>query len=193
MNQRYREMTVMDDQGMKRTLLKITHEILARNEGPRNLVLIGLQTRGVFLARRIARLIQDIEGVEVPVGILDVTMYRDDFRDKAKTPQAKTTRIPFDVDGTNIVLVDDVFYTGRTIRAAMDALMDYGRPRRIRVAALVDRGHRELPICADYIGRTIKTQPNQQIQVRMAEVPEDGIDRVSLLTYEDGGEPWPSD
>jgi pyrimidine operon attenuation protein / uracil phosphoribosyltransferase len=185
-------MKIMDEQGMKRSLLKITHEILARNEGPQNLVLIGLQTRGVFVARRIARVIRDIEGVEIPLGILDVTMYRDDFRDKAKQPLAKITSIPFDVDGTNIVLVDDVFYTGRTIRAAIDALMDYGRPRRIRLAVLVDRGHRELPICADFIGKTIKTLPNQEITVRMKEVSEDGIDEVSLLTLDEGGEPWHS-
>lgn len=188
----YREMKVMDEQGMKRALLKITHEILARNEGPQNLVLLGLQTRGVFLARRIARIIKDIENVEVPVGLLDVTMYRDDFRDKAKQPLAKVTSIPFSVDGTNIVLVDDVFYTGRTIRAAMDAIMDYGRPRYIRVAVLIDRGHRELPICADYIGKTIKTQPNQEITVRMMEVPEDGVDEVKLLTLDNGGESWHS-
>ena len=188
----YREMKVMDEQGMKRALLKITHEILARNEGPQNLVLLGLQTRGVFLARRIARIIKEIENVEVPIGLLDVTMYRDDFRDKAKQLLAKMTSIPFNVDGTNIVLVDDVFYTGRTIRAAMDAIMDYGRPRYIRVAVLIDRGYRELPICADYIGKTIKTQPNQDISVRMKEVPEDGVDEVKLLTLEDGGESWHS-
>ena len=183
----HREMKIMDEDGITRALLKITHEILARNKGAGNLAILGLQTRGVHLARRIAALICEIEGVEVPMGILDVTMYRDDFRDKKKQPTAQVTAIPFEVDDTNIVLVDDVFYTGRTIRAALDAIMDYGRPRRVRFAVLIDRGHRELPLCADYMGKPIKTQFNQEIRVRLKEVPEDdGIDEVTLITFDDG-------
>jgi pyrimidine operon attenuation protein/uracil phosphoribosyltransferase len=181
-----RETTIMDDKGMRRSLLKIAHEILARNEGAENLALLGLQTRGVFMAQRIAAIIAETEGVTVPVGVLDVTMYRDDFRNKMKQPTAKVTAIPFDVDNTNIVLVDDVFYTGRTIRAALDAIMDYGRPARVRFAVLIDRGHRELPISADYVGKTIKTQSNQEIRVRMVEAPGDGVDEVSVITFDEG-------
>jgi len=181
-----RETIIMDDKGMRRSLLKIAHEILARNEGAENLALLGLQTRGVFMAQRIAAMIVETEGVTVPVGVLDVTMYRDDFRNKMKQPTAKVTSIPFDVDNTNIVLMDDVFYTGRTIRAALDAIMDYGRPARVRFAVLIDRGHRELPISADYIGKTIKTQSNQDIRVRMIEAPGDGVDEVSLITFDEG-------
>ena len=181
-------MKIMDEKGMQRALMKITHEILARNKGPENLAILGLQTRGVHIANRIAAMIGEIEGVEVPVGVLDVTMYRDDFRDMLKQPVAKITSIPFEVDGTNIVLIDDVFYTGRTIRAALDAIMDFGRPKRVRFAVLIDRGHRELPICADYIGKTIKTQFNQEIRVRLTEVPDDGgIDEVTMLTLTDEG------
>ena len=182
-----KEEKIMDADGIRRTLMKIAYEILSRNKGPKNLVILGLQTRGVFLANRIASIIKEIEQVTIPVGILDVTMYRDDFRMAMKQPTVQVTSIPYDVDGTNIVLVDDVFYTGRTIRAALDAIMDFGRPKRVRFAALIDRGHRELPFCADFIGKTIKTQVNQEIRVRLTEVEEDGIDEVSLITFEDGG------
>ncbi len=180
------EVRIMDAAGMKRSLLKIAYEILARNKGPKNLAFLGLQTRGIFVAERIAKFIEETENVKIPVGVLDVTMYRDDFR--TKRPNVKVTDIPFDVDDTNIVLIDDVFYTGRTTRAALDAIMDYGRPRRVRLAVLIDRGHRELPVCADYVGKTIKTQPNQEIRVRMTELPEDGIDEVTLVTVEPEGD-----
>jgi len=179
------EQKIMDADGMRRSVLKITHEILARNKGAKNLAILGVQTRGVHLARRIQEHIRQIENADVPLGILDVSMYRDDFRSGIRQASVKITAIPFEVDGKNIVLVDDVFYTGRTTRAAMDAIMDFGRPKRVRFAVLVDRGHRELPICADYIGTTIKTQFNQEIRVRMTEVPEDGIDEVTLVTFDE--------
>ena len=182
-----KEVRIMEAAGMKRSLLKIAYEILARNKGPENLAFLGLQTRGIFVAKRIAKFIEETEGVTIPVGVLDVTMYRDDFR--TKQPNVKVTNIPFDVDNTNIVVIDDVFYTGRTIRAALDAIMDYGRPRRVRLAVLIDRGHRELPILADYIGKTIKTQPDQEIRVRMSEVPEDGgEDQVDIVTVQPEGD-----
>lgn len=182
------EVNILNDSGIKRALLKITHEILARNNGAEKLALVGLQTRGVFLARRIAEMIECIEKIGVPVGVLDVTMYRDDFRVAAKQPSVKVTAIPFDVDERSIVLVDDVFYTGRTIRAALDAIMDYGRPSRVQLAVLIDRGHRELPICADFVGETVRTQFNQEIRVRMTEAPGDGADEVTLVTIGEGGE-----
>ena len=179
------EVRIMDEAAIKRVLLKISHEILARNKGPKKLVLVGLQTRGVFVANRIAAMIESIEKTPINVGILDVTMYRDDFRAKMKQPSVQVTSIPFDVDGTSIVLVDDVLYTGRTIRAGLDAIMDFGRPRKVQLAVLIDRGHRELPLAADYIGETIKTQPNQEIRVRMKELAEDGRDEVTLVTLAD--------
>lgn len=182
------EVRIMDKAAIKRVLLKISHEMLARNKGPKKLVLVGLQTRGVFLAKRIASMIEQIENTAINVGILDVTMYRDDFRAKMKQPSVQVTSIPFDVDGTSIVLVDDVLFTGRTIRAALDAIMDFGRPKKVQLAVLVDRGHRELPLTADYIGETIKTQPNQEIRVRMSELEEDGCDEVTLVTVDEEGE-----
>ncbi len=182
------EIRIMDEEVIKRVLLKISHEILARNNGPENLALVGLRTRGVFVAERIASIIKKIENVTVPVGVLDVTMYRDDFRVAMKQPSVQITSIPFDVDGTSIVLVDDVLYTGRTIRAALDAIMDFGRPRQVQLAVLIDRGHRELPLSADYVGETIKTQFNQEIRVRMSEVKEDGIDEVTLVTLDIEGD-----
>lgn len=182
------EIRIIDAVGINRLLLKITHEILARNNGPANLSIIGLQTRGVYIAQRIARFIGDIEGVSVPIGILDITMYRDDFRVAMKQPEVRITSIPFDVDCTNAVLVDDVLYTGRTVRAALDAIMDFGRPRLVQLAVLIDRGHRELPLCPDFVGETIKTQFNQEIRVRMKEIAEDGIDEVTLVTLTGGGD-----
>ena len=182
------EVKIMNSAGMKRSLLKVTHEILARNNGPETLALVGLQTRGIHLARRIAAMIKGIENVEVPVGILDATMYRDDFRVAMKQPKVKVTAISFEVDGTTIVLVDDVLYTGRTIRAALDAIMDFGRPHLVQLAVLIDRGCRELPICPDFVGKTVETQLLQEIRVRMVEVESDGIDEVSLVTLRQEGE-----
>jgi pyrimidine operon attenuation protein/uracil phosphoribosyltransferase len=183
-----KEVKIMDAAAIKRTLLKISHEILALNKGPKNLALVGLQTRGVFIAKRIAAMIETIEDAIIPVGILDVTMYRDDFRIAMKQPTVQITSIPFEVESISIVLVDDVLYTGRTIRAALDAIMDFGRPKQVQLAVLIDRGHRELPLSADYVGETIKTQFDQEIRVRMVEVPEDGIDEVTLVTLDVKGD-----
>ena len=173
------EQQVMDAAGLSRTIKRITYEILDRNHGAEDLALIGLQTRGVHLADRIAGVIKSIEQVTVPVGVLDVTMYRDDYRTAMKQPKVQVTSIPFAVDGSTVVLIDDVFFTGRTVRSALDALMDFGRPARVRLAVLVDRGHRELPLKADFIGKNIHTAQDEEVRVRMVE--EDGIDEVTLV------------
>jgi len=180
------EKRIMDAADIRRTLKRMSYEILDRNHGPSNLGIVGLRTRGVHIARRIASNIESIENVEVPVGILDVTMYRDDFRVALKQPKVQVTSIPFDIEGVNVVLVDDVFYTGRTVRSALDAIMDFGRPARVRLAVLVDRGHRELPLMADFVGRKIKTAPDEEIRVRMVE--EDGRDEVTLVKLAVEGE-----
>ena len=169
----------MDVAAMKRALQRMSHEILDRNNGPERLALVGLQTRGVFLARRMASIIEAIENAAIPVGILDVTMYRDDFRTVMKQPMVKVTSIPFEVQGITVVLVDDVFYTGRTVRGALDAIMDFGRPGRVELAVLIDRGHRELPLFADYVGKQVTTQVDEEVRVRMAE--GDGVDEVTLV------------
>ena len=169
----------MDAVAMRRALKRMAHEILDSNGGPANLALVGLQTRGVFIARRMAEIIEAAENVQPPMGVLDVTMYRDDYRIALKQPTVKVTSIPYDVERFTTVLVDDVFYTGRTVRSALDAIMDFGRPRRVQFAALVDRGHRELPLVADYVGKQVTTQPDEEVLVRMAEI--DGVDRVTLV------------
>lgn len=176
------EKKVMGAADMKRTLRRLAYEILDRNNGPENLALVGLQTRGVHIAKRIAADLKSIEKAEIPVGILDVTMYRDDFRTALKQPKVQVTTIPFDVEGMTVILVDDVFYTGRTMRGALDAIMDFGRPARVRIAVLIDRGHRELPLIADFTGKKIRTAPNEEIRVRMTE--EDGKDEVTLIRLE---------
>ena len=173
------EEQIMDAVAMRRALQRMAHEILDRNGGPANLALVGLQTRGVFIARRMAAIIEAAEGVQAPLGILDVTMYRDDYRVALKQPTVKVTSIPYDVERFTTVLVDDVFYTGRTVRSALDAIMDFGRPRRVQFAALIDRGHRELPIQADYVGKHIQTADDEIVEVRMSE--EDGEERVVLI------------
>ena len=173
------EIQIMNAVAMKRALHRMAHEILDQNNGPADLVIVGLQTRGVFIAKRMASIIGSIEGVDIPVGILDVTMYRDDYRIAFKQPTVKVTSIPFSVDGAAAVLVDDVFFTGRTVRSALDALMDFGRPRRIELAVLIDRGHRELPLVADYLGKRVTTLPDEEVRVRMAEC--DGLDEVTLV------------
>jgi pyrimidine operon attenuation protein/uracil phosphoribosyltransferase len=178
------EKKVMGSADMKRTLKRMAYEILDRNGGPDNLALVGLQTRGVHIARRLASDIESIEKTSVPVGILDVTMYRDDFRTALKQPSVQVTEIPFDVDGSTLILVDDVFFTGRTMRGALDAIMDFGRPGRVRIAVLIDRGHRELPLVADFVGKKIRTAADEEIRVRMME--EDGKDEVTLLLLEGG-------
>ncbi|HXH24452.1 MAG TPA: bifunctional pyr operon transcriptional regulator/uracil phosphoribosyltransferase PyrR [Vicinamibacterales bacterium] len=175
---------VMDADRMGRTLTRIAHEILERNKGVDDLALVGIRTRGVPLARRIARSLREMTGHEVPTGALDITLYRDDLMRHAVGPQpvVRRTEIAFSIDNRKILLVDDVLYTGRTTRAALDALIDYGRPKAIQLIVLVDRGHRELPIKADYVGKNLPTSPDQSVQVRLLET--DGADEVVL---QDGG------
>jgi pyrimidine operon attenuation protein / uracil phosphoribosyltransferase len=168
----------MDAGRMARTLSRIAHEILERHPDPRRLALVGVRSRGVPLARRLARLLEDTAGSEPAVGAIDISLYRDDFTSLAAQPITKGTDILFSLDGRTVVLVDDVLYTGRTVRAALDQLIDFGRPARIELAVLVDRGHRELPIRADYVGRTIATARDEAVQVLVRE--EDGRDEVLL-------------
>jgi len=169
---------LMDDADVKRAVTRIAHEIVERNRGAGRVVLIGIAARGDDLARRLAAEIERIEGTSVPVGALDITFYRDDIGMRAEAPEVHETRIDFDITGGVVVLVDDVLFTGRTIRAAMDALVDFGRPRAIQLAVLVDRGHRELPIRADYVGKNTPTRRDEDVQVRLSEV--DGEDAVVL-------------
>lgn len=174
------EILIMDAATMQRSLTRITHEILERNGGTENLILVGIRTRGIYLAERIARNIKKFENSDVPVGELDITLYRDDQHfTKDNEPVLNNTNIPFSIEGKNVVLVDDVLFTARTIRAGLDAVMDIGRPKRITVAVLVDRGHRELPIKADYVGKNIPTATSEQISVRITEV--DGQEKVTLI------------
>ena len=171
---------VMDVEGMRRALVRIAHEIVERNRGAGDVALVGIRRRGVTIARRIARSLLEITGREVPAGALDITLYRDDLLRQAVGPQPvlRRTEIPFSIDERRILLVDDVLYTGRTIRAALDALIDFGRPRGIQLVVLVDRGHRELPIEADYVGRSVPTSAGQSVQVKLTE--EDGVDEVAV-------------
>ena len=170
---------VMDESAMDRALTRISHEILEKHKGVEGLALVGIRSRGVPLAQRLAARIRSIEGREVTVGILDINLYRDDLTAIAEHPILRKTEIPFSVDGLKIVLVDDVLFTGRTIRAALDALIDLGRPRLIQLCVLVDRGHRELPIRADYVGKNVPTSLTQQIRVTLKE--SDGRDAVELI------------
>ena len=171
---------VMDGDRMGRSLARIAHEVLERNRGLDDLALVGIRARGVPLAARIASALHELSGVHVPTGALDITLYRDDLMRTPVGPQpvVRRTEIPFSLDGRHILLVDDVLYTGRTIRAALDALIDFGRPSAIQLVVLVDRGHRELPIRADYVGRNIPTARTQSVQVRLAEI--DGRDEVEV-------------
>src|SRR3954465_15171720 len=171
---------VMDADRMSRALTRIAHEILERNRGTGELALVGIRTRGVPTARRLARAIKEINHEDVPTGALDITLYRDDLMRHAVGPQpvVRKTEIPFSIDDKRILLVDDVLYTGRTIRAALDALIDFGRPKAIQLVVLVDRGHRELPIKADYVGKNVPTSLSQSIQVRLIEI--DGRDEVEI-------------
>jgi pyrimidine operon attenuation protein/uracil phosphoribosyltransferase len=173
---------VMDADRIGRTLTRIAHEIVERNKGTDDLALVGVRTRGVPIARRIARTLREITGHEVPTGSLDITLYRDDLMRHAVGPQplVRRTDIQFSIDDRKILLVDDVLYTGRTTRAALDALIDYGRPKAIQLIVLVDRGHRELPIKADYVGKNLPTAPEESVQVRLIEI--DGEDEVVLET-----------
>jgi len=178
------ERLVLDAQGVERALARVTHEILERNKGTDGLALIGIRSRGVDIAARLAAKIAAIEGVRVPSGIIDITLYRDDLTRAAQQPEVKGTDIGFAIDDRQVVLVDDVLYTGRTIRAALDALMDFGRPRSVQLAVLIDRGHRELPIRADYVGKNLPTAVHESVQVRLRE--RDGRDEVVLVPTEEG-------
>jgi pyrimidine operon attenuation protein/uracil phosphoribosyltransferase len=171
---------VMDADRMSRAMTRIAHEILERNRGLDDLALVGIRTRGVPLARRIARALKEINGDDVPTAALDITLYRDDLMRHPVGPQplVRRTEIPFSIDDRKILLVDDVLYTGRTIRAALDALIDFGRPRAIQLIVLVDRGHRELPIKADYVGKNLPTSLGQSVQVRLQEI--DGLDEIVI-------------
>ncbi len=178
---------VLDEAALERALTRIAHEIVEKSGGTEGLAFVGLHTRGVTLARRLAQRIAGIDGVTVPVGTLDITLYRDDLGLKADQPVVRNTDIPFAVKGKTIVLVDDVLFTGRTIRAALDAIMDHGRPRLIQLAVLIDRGHRELPIRPDYVGKNLPTSRRERVAVLLRE--HDGEDRVVIEEPEEVSAP----
>lgn len=170
---------ILDKDAISRALTRISHEIVEKNKGTGNLCLIGIRTRGVYLAQRLASYIKNIEGKSVLTGALDITLYRDDLALASGQPVVRKTEIDFDINAMNLILVDDVLYTGRTVRAALDALVDFGRPKSIQLAVLVDRGHRELPIRADYAGKNIPTSKDERIEVRLEE--SEGIDEVVII------------
>ena len=172
---------ILDKAGIDRALTRIAHEILEKSKGAKGLGIIGIQRGGVHLAKRLAKKIKDIEGVDVPVGFLDITMYRDDLATRKSQPVPQVTDISFDVKDKMIVLVDDVLFTGRTIRAALNSIMDYGRPLRIQLAVLVDRGHRELPIRADFVGKNLPTAAKEKVEVMLA---EDGVEEKVVILGE---------
>jgi pyrimidine operon attenuation protein/uracil phosphoribosyltransferase len=170
---------ILDKTGIDRALTRIAHEILEKNKGAKELVLVGIQRGGVHIAKRLAAKIKLIEGVEPPVGSLDITMYRDDLATRKSQPVPQATDITFDIQDKMMVLVDDVIFTGRTIRAALNSIMDYGRPHRIQLAVLVDRGHRELPIRADFVGKNLPTSAKENVEVMLAE--DGGDEKVVIL------------
>ena len=176
------EKVLLTETDIRRALVRLAHEVVERNRGCQDVVLVGMHTRGVPLAKRLAGFLKDIEGADVPVGSLDISLYRDDLPYREQPPLIRSTDIPADIVGKVVILVDDVLFTGRSIRAAMDALMDLGRARRIQLAVLIDRGHRELPIRADYVGRSFPTSLREVIQVRLREV--DGQEAVVLVSAE---------
>lgn len=169
---------ILNAEEIKRILQRLAHQILESNPDLANIVLIGIQTRGVYLARRIRTIFKETEGMDIPLGTLDITLYRDDLTTVGLRPQVKETKIDFDLTDKTIVLIDDVLFTGRTIRAALDELMDFGRPRAVTLLVLVDRGHRELPIRADFVGKNIPTSKNETVEVRLTEL--DGLDEVAI-------------
>ncbi len=169
---------LMDKDGVHRALTRISHEIVEKNKGIDHIVLVGIRTRGVPIAERLAKVIEQIEGKPVPQGILDITLYRDDLSTLSYQPIVRPTELPVDITGKTIILVDDVLYTGRTIRAALDALIDMGRPKTIQLAVLIDRGHRELPIRADYVGKNVPTSSKEIVSVQLQEI--DGEEQVVL-------------
>ena len=175
---------LIDEPGFGRIITRIAHEILEQNKGSRNLILMGMRTRGEFLAKRLFLKIKEIENIELPIGVLDVTLYRDDFRTRLKQPEVSVSDITFNINDKDIILADDVLYTGRTVRSALNAIMDLGRPRSIQLFVLIDRGHRELPIRADYVGKNIPTSVDEEIKVKMTEI--DSEDAIYLIdTKED--------
>jgi pyrimidine operon attenuation protein/uracil phosphoribosyltransferase len=176
------ERQIMSPQDVRRALARVAHEILEHNRGTKDLVIVGIYTRGVLLARRLAENIFQFEGSRVPVAELDISMYRDDLKERGR-PLVKPTNFPVDIQNKKVVLVDDVLFTGRTIRAALDALNDFGRPQQVQLATLLDRGHRELPIRADYVGKNIPTSLDEQVRVRLVEA--DGVDEVAITRTED--------
>ena len=171
----------MDEQAIRRGLIRIAHEIIENNKGVEDLVLVGIRTRGVPLAERLAGEIKRIEGISLPVGILDITLYRDDLSTLSYQPVVHQTQIPVDINGKKIILIDDVLYTGRTVRAALDAIIDIGRPKVIQLAVLVDRGHRELPIRADYVGKNVPTSSKEVVGVHL--MPVDQADKVVIKEF----------
>ena len=170
---------LLNEKDIARAIARIAHEILEKNKGAKNLAIVGIRTRGVTLAKRIHKKINEIEGVDVDFGILDITLYRDDLAIGKQNPIIEKTHLPFDIEGKKIILIDDVLFTGRTIRAAIDAIIDFGRPSTVQLGVLVDRGHRELPIRPDYIGKNIPTAKTYRVQVRLLE--DDSIDEVSII------------
>ncbi|SHI38771.1 bifunctional pyr operon transcriptional regulator/uracil phosphoribosyltransferase PyrR [Propionispora hippei] len=178
MANRVEKTVLMDAQGLQRAITRVAHEIIEKNKGVQDIILVGIRTRGVPLAERLAATIEKIEGVKVPVGILDITLYRDDLSTLSYQPIVHQTQIPGDINGKKIILVDDVLYTGRTARAALDAVMDIGRAKVIQLAVLVDRGHRELPIRADYVGKNVPTASREIVSVKLSQV--DGNDQVVI-------------
>jgi pyrimidine operon attenuation protein/uracil phosphoribosyltransferase len=168
---------ILDKPSISRALTRISHEIIEKNKGAKNLIIVGIRSRGDVLAKRIADNIKSIEKIEVPIGAVDITLYRDDY-DRISKVEVKSTELPFSVDDKNIVLVDDVLYTGRSARAAMDVIIDYGRPKTIQLAVLIDRGHRELPIQANYVGKNVPTNKNEEIILKLEE--PDGEEKVLL-------------
>ena len=179
MNQWVEKTLLMDGDAIRRALIRVAHEIVEKNKGGSDLVLVGIRTRGVPLAERLASEIQKIEATPLTFGVLDITLYRDDLSRLGYQPLVKETKIPGDINGKNVILVDDVLYTGRTIRAALDAIMDIGRPQTIQLAVLIDRGHRELPIRADYVGKNVPTSNRETVSVQLGEI--DGSDRVVIM------------
>jgi len=174
---------IMDARQMDRALSRIAHEVVERNQGTENLVLVGIRSRGVPLAEALQAKIREFEGVEVPTGTVDITLYRDDRSQIAPNPVVQATELPFAIEGTVVVLVDDVLFTGRTIRAALDAIIDYGRPRAIQLAVLIDRGHREFPIRADFVGKNVPTALTEVIKVQCLDI--DGEDSVLMMEVDE--------
>ena len=170
---------LLNEKDISRAITRITHEILEKNKGAENVAIVGIRTRGVTLAKRIHKKINEIEGIEVDFGVLDITLYRDDLAIGKQNPTVEKTHLPFHLEGKNIILIDDVLFTGRTIRAAIDALIDFGRPDTVQLGVLIDRGHRELPIRPDYVGKNIPTAKPNRVQVRMLE--DDSIDEVCII------------